>query len=203
MSGSIKSVSGNSGLTFVPRGNVEVKRQTANLIDTWSSVGTTAVYSQIATLGQGLDITSRLGRKIMLRDLYIEGDIEGGQSNLAADDPHNAIRIVVYRGTPTFSLIPAMGVDDFIGPEDNQGVIDVLLDDRFLLSSPGKDSTGYISAMRHVRYHVPLNCIQTYKGTAGSDLSGSCIYISMSTDSSVAPNPGFVNGRWLLTFTDM
>ncbi len=202
--GGLKQVKGGSIFSFVPNaGAVELKRQTAALIDTWSSVGTTAVYSTIGTLGQGLDLTQRIGRKVKFDTLEIEGDLQGGQSNLATDDAYNAFRIIVYKANVSWSAIPAMGVNDLVGPEDNAAVEDVLYDQRLLLVSPGRNSTGYLPVIKHVRISIPIRHIQTYSGTTGSTMSGSVINIAMCSDSSAVTHPGFINGIWRLTYSDL
>ncbi len=201
-SGGAKQVKGGSIFSFVPTGAMELKRQTAALTDTWSSVGTTAVYSSVGTLGQGLEFNQRIGRRVKFNTLEIEGDLQGGQSNLATDDAYNSFRIIVYRANVSWSAIPAMGVNDMVGPEDNAAIEDVLYDRLFLLVSQGRNSTGYLPVIKHVRISIPVKHIQTYSGTTSSTMSGSVINIAMCSDSSAVTHPGFINGIWRLTYSD-
>ena len=182
----------------------EVKRFSRPITTEFSAVSTTATALDIPSLiAQGTEFNQRIGRQIRARGLYLDFTIQGGQSNVVADDKINTMRLLVCQGAPTTtgaSIVSMLTVS--VGPvngENFNGMKRVFLDQTLDLASPGRDSTGYMPALRHFKRYIPLNLIIPY--TSGG-ASGDTLWLAMVSDSGVVPNPGCTSGRVELVYTD-
>lgn len=169
----------------------------------FSSVSTAVSYIDLtALMGAGTDYFNRVGRQVTLRNLSVSGTLVGGQSNLATDDPYNVMRISVVKGNVGMSfgvwgLTQVLSADTVIG-------LDRVLMDRFItLESPGRNSVGYMPAIKRVEFNVPLASTVTHFTTAAAgSQNGETCYLVMISDSTVVSNPGFVDGSWVVRFDD-
>lgn len=196
---------GRRGLTDVLRtgvGGKELKRSSQPLTLNWTSVssgGRTQEITQLVT--QGLLLGQRLGRRIHPKSIQIRGLLQGGQSNVVADDPYNLFRIVVLWGTPNtaFSTITYNGP---IEPRLIPGLQRVVVDRYIKLATTARDSVGYIPALQHVDIHLPLSGEVDFYDEVGNFTTSHSLYIYMVSDSVLIPHPGFVDGYWAFEFTN-
>ncbi len=160
----------------------------------------------LSSIAQGNDTSNREGRAIYLTEVSLSGVLSGGQSNTAADDNHNVVRMVIFRGDPGLSVATATGSWPINVPADVRffpGAARVLHDRIIALPSPGRDSTGYLPATRNVKLRLPLNQRILFTGAAAGTVSSTTIYVYFVSDSNLAPHPGFIQGEIVSTFADL
>lgn len=199
----VQPAAGASGLVVPYQPGFEQKFITNPLTTAFSSVSTSVAYIDLcALIGAGTDYYNRVGRQITQQHLSVSGTLVGGQSNLATDDPYNVFRMTVVKGNVgmtfgTWGLTQVLSADTILG-------LDRVLYDRCItLSSPGRDSTGYMRAVQRVDISVRLPDVVTHFTTAAAgSQNGETCYLVMISDSSVVSNPGFVDGSWVLRFSD-
>jgi len=125
----------------------------------------------------------------------------GGQTNVVTDDSYNTFRIVVFSHTVGSTI--AFTLTDLLDPRFNQGLRKVFYDKSFTLTSPGRDSTGYMPAVHKIEATIPLNFLQLYSGTGATAVSTEELAIGMVSDSVGVPNPGFESGSIALFYADL
>lgn len=181
----------------------EVKHYARALSTNFGSVSTTSTALDLTNLiTAGTGNLERIGRSIFVKGVFVEGSLHGGQSNLVTDDNHNTVRIVMVRGTPATTAAMVSTLSLSYGPingENISGVKQVLMDRSVELPSPGPDSTGYMPALKHVRFYVPVNKFITYFSSGPSDES---IVLAAVSDSTAVSHPGFTSGWLDILFTD-
>jgi hypothetical protein len=140
-----------------------------------------------------------------MQRLSLRGTLVGGQINAVTDDPYNAFRIMVITGNVGISVpIAALIVSSVLSPELVPGLKSVLYDKAFPLQSPGKDGTGYLRAVKEVTIDLRLpSIVANFSGSAAGTQTGTTAYLIMASDSSTVPNPGLVDGTWVLAFSDV
>lgn len=192
------------GLVVPYRPGFEDKFITNPMTTAFSSVSTTTTFIDLAALiGAGTDYFNRIGRQVTLSRLQVSGLLVGGQVNLAADDSYNSFRITVASGNVGMTWTP-FGLTQVLSADLIPGLDRVLYDRVFPLSSPGRDSTGYMKALRRVNINLALPQIVTHFQTAAAgSQNGNTVYLVMVSDSVAMPNPGFVDGSWVLRFIDL
>ena len=189
----------------------EKKMNMFDLNTTFSSVGTTWV-EQTWSPPFGSTAAARIGNKIAITELSFQGVLVGGQANLALDDNRNWFRIVLgiwknpsSTGVSTHSVLnlnsfpSSMQIDHQTQPT----LVYKVLDRTYTLSSPGKDSTGYLPPERYVTatHHFKKPVVVTYD--AMSAIPDKQWFLSMVSDSAAAPSPGFVSGYVKITYIDI
>ena len=172
-----------------------------------SSIGTAGYLLDAARIGQGVDNELRVGRKVNPLTLRLNGVLHGGQSNTAVDDSINTVRLILFTGAPNLSAAAAATAWSLNKPGDPArmgGCYSVLLDVTLVLVSPGRDSTGYLPAARHVNYVVSLRQALPELMFSGSDgtTNHTGVYLFALSDSSAMPNPGFVSGGLTIDYLD-
>lgn len=162
-----------------------------------SGLARTALTSAIAS---GSDIVNqRVGRSIRVKRLCFRGQLLGGQTNSAADDPYNTVRLVVCRGTPGFSisaLTVSAAIDSRVAP--NAGLLEVLYDKTVVLNVNAKDSTGYIAVAKEWEFVVRCNILIEYGATAAGVPLNNELVIFAASDSVAVVNPGFSSSSTVL-----
>jgi len=84
-------------LVAVPRTVRRELKYYSDAVSTFASVGNSVVnYACFAKLNFGTGVNQRLGQAVLPKSLSIEGTLNGGQSNLAADDAVNTFRIASW-----------------------------------------------------------------------------------------------------------
>jgi len=188
---------------MVPSGRaVEGKQWNQSLNTFWNSIGTSPViFAPYQWVAEGTEDYQRVGRVIIARVAVIDGVIAGGQSNIATDDAYNVVRLGCVLGAPGLNM-SGLTVNTPADPRQFTGVVAFLWDQKFVLQSPGRDSTGYMPALKQVRKTIRLNRPLHYTSNATGTISGYDFVFYAVSDSSLVPNPGFVAGIFEGRFTD-
>lgn len=162
-------------------------------------------YTTPTFIPMGTSSLSRIGTKIMVTGIYLQGTLAGGQANSAVDDRVNTVRMILglwTSATPMASIGAPNPLDAPLMKNFNSGglLLRKFVDKRISLVSPGRDSTGYITAQRLVklyyRFKKPI-MINYSAATVNRHL-----VLSLVSDSSAVPSPGFTSGYVYLTFKD-
>jgi len=166
-----------------------------NLVTDFSSVGSGSwTIVDVVQVAAGTGEQDRNRSAIKVGNVHIDGTLVGGQTNSIADDPYNTVRIMVVRGAE--SLVSAdwnaVSMNDpplrIVFPK----VREILLDKRFVISSYGPDSTGYMVKAVPVKCTIPINDIFYWYTSAATTHENESLFIAMRSDSGAVPNPGFV-----------
>lgn len=192
----------------VARGE-EIKRYSYGMHSAFGAVTTNPVASSLSGgISQGATASQRVGNIVTIKGVGFFGTLVGGQSNLALDDNFNTVRIIVAEciSAVTMSgsvLLPGyFAISNFIEPRTIPGLTRVLYDHVLTLESPGRDSTGYMPAVRRLNWHCPMNLKMAFTGSGNNTDTSNSIVIFMVTDSVAAPSPGFEDGSEYIEFTD-
>lgn len=176
------------------------------LATNFSAVGNVWVENNFVNFAQGDDIfAQRQGRRIAVTGFYLNGILQGGQSNLATDDNNNIVRLVGWVAeSATPMATGSTGINDILTKRSNPYLMNKWMDRYINLRSAGRDSTGYMPASQTLRlYHKfrrPI--IVDYSGT-GTGTWNKAVGVSMISDSALAPSPGFVIGNIRFTYKDI
>lgn len=184
----------------------EHKISSSTLITNFNSVGNAWVELDTTILTQGVPQSQRIGNSINVTSLGLRGVLVGGQANVATDDNRNVLRMVVaiWDGRTATPLATNGATISSILRKDlatGNGLIKILCDRTFVLTSPGRDSTGYMPYQKYIKFYKKIMRKIDYTTTVNTT-SQRKIIISMITDSAAVPHPGFVTGTWQLNFTD-
>lgn len=141
----------------------------------------------------------------MVDAIDLDVSIEGGQSNLATDDSHNTVRLSIVMGEPgtmAANMLANVGVSTFLTTKSVQGLERVFFDRVLDLITPGRDSTGYLPAIKHLKVRVPIRHLLQYIGALGSTISFRTVGVFMVSDSSVPSHPGLTYGNLTMSYVD-
>jgi hypothetical protein len=162
---------------------------------------TVVTYKDLcSTIAQGDDMGMRTGRTIHVHHVSISGTLVGGQFNTSTDEQYNVVHLAIVgasAGKTTFSGF------DLLQPQDVRitGFSKYYYDQIITLSSNGRDSTGYLPAVKQVTVRVPVSLDVSFTSTtANTNVEG--LYLLAISDSFAVPNPGFENGTVCVEFTD-
>lgn len=184
--------------------NVETKLNTGALITNFSSIDNTWTELNLTDIATGDDVSARTGREIKISAVNIDGVMVGGQSNSVADDNINAVRVVLGLWEISTPLTTNnAGLSSVIWPKSSYGanLVKKYMDKTIILRSSGVDSTGYMPAVMRLKKFIKMRRPITYNNTTSTS-SNQFLMLSMKSDSSAVPNPGFVSGRWEVYFQD-
>lgn len=185
----------------------------------YSSIGSTTWTEQtLANIVQGMDINARIGRKISVLGVYLDGLLQGGFSGGAADDAYNVVRILLTtcRGLTAAPMqtmgatldcpIKAKGRAEALEPINDRDILrSVLYDKQYILNAKmvDTDGTGYVGGPRRVRIsHTFKRPLSVTWGTSGTNSPSVSLWLSMLSDSTIAPSPGFIYGTLKVIFVD-
>ena len=198
----------------------ETKSATYSLPSTFGSIGTS--WSEIILMPSQGGLSSQIvGRRYEITGFSLFGSVMGGQSNTVADDKYNSLRIVAAvfdgdaAGLATGAKWPTMlqgtatpiRVRNPTWPADGstQMIRRKLKDKYITLTSVGRDSTGYMPAIRPVsfrfRFKKPL--IVNYTNESGTLKPDKYLGIGMISDSVAVPAPGFITGALTWFWKDL
>lgn len=209
-SGSSQKRFDNATLFRTPR-SIEAKFFPINLNQTWTvgsggSFGTTPVYYEwTGGIISGTGVAQRIGRRIHVHDIRLCGTLHGGQSNNALDDNHNSVRVVVVSGTPSVmgtSISASLSLSTQFTRTSIGALDEVFYDKTVDLASPGRDSTGYMPALKRFDITIPVNRPFQYTSEGTAIASFRALYIACVSDSSAAPSPGWDSGYMTIRFSD-
>jgi hypothetical protein len=150
----------------------------------------------------GTDLNQRIGRAIHAHYVVVDWIVQGGQVNLAADDNVNTIRFSLC---DAFNVAPGANYSLTIRADPRLiiGTSKFYWDKLLQLESSGRDSTGYMPAVSHVRATVPINRKYTYTGAGAYVCAPETLSLLAISDSVVAPSPGVTSGAITLYYTDL
>jgi hypothetical protein len=182
--------------------NVEFKYTAAVLGTIFASVGSATVYLDMTSqIIQGLDtFKNRIGDVITTKHLMLTGSLVGAQVGGVTDDVRNIVRICLFWGNP--GLAPSFTVSSLFGPDFFPGIDKVEYDKCIVLTSPGKDTVGYIPSQKLISFNVNIPNSVRYYGNGLGTVTSRSLYLAMVSDSGVIPHPGFVSGQAVLTYLD-
>jgi len=196
--------------------NIENKRAGYDLSVVFNSVGATWVELNLTRITQGTDLFARIGRRVNVRSIEIKGAIAQGAAGGAFDDPYNVMRIILglWTGLASANSAPLgtsnLNINSPISPWNASGAVATYrmqrkyLDRYITFSSPSRaDETSLVPATRTFRYFKLFKrpmFIQYSDGTG--DSADRFFTLSMISDSTAVPNPGFISGYVVLTYED-
>ena len=174
----------------------------------YRSINNTFVDCEMCNPSQSTAGAGRIGRKVSIKSFQLRGVVAGGQTNAVTDDDYNVFRIVlaVWEGnttTPLAGLSLSSPIQKGDGNASNALLIHKYVDKEFTLTSPGRDSTGYMSANRYINiYHRFKKPIVVNYATDANTSKSKTLVLSMVSDSSAVAHPGFVSGFIRVNYED-
>lgn len=176
----------------------------------FNSVGTTWNELNLTSIGVGTGITQYTGSEYRIKSIMFYGILASGAVNGAADDDFNCFRIILASWMDSAGTTPcttyAMDYQSKSPSRENgfkflrKKYMDRTI---YLVNTADADGTGYIPKLKKVSYY------KRFKGAGlriKHDHSGayqeSHIVLSMVSDSSAVPNPGFITGWWRVRYYD-
>lgn len=185
---------------------VETKFVNNTLPTAFSSIGNTWVEQDMTAIAQGAGIAQRNGHEVKITGFNLRGTLVGGQSNLATDDNRNTVRIILATwDASSAGPLAANGatIDSYISKNTtvSRGLIKKHIDKIIELPTAGRDSTGYLPAIKLVKFFKKLRTFIRYYGSASTNDNKKLI-LSMISDSAAVSNPGFTQGYYSVFFED-
>lgn len=192
--------------------NIEDQELPTNLQTVFSSIGSIWTERPLFSVNSGASEDSRTGGKLKIKSIEMDGIIACGASETLADDPYNVMRIVLglYRGTVLTPLTTAGAtIDSAITPYLNTGgnMIAKYMDRYIPLTITSTEKgggDGYTPGLYHFKYKkvwkkgIIIDC----QGS-GQTPYNKMMVLSLISDSTAIPNPGFIRGYMRCTFEDV
>jgi len=188
--------------------NVEDKSLVLSPLSLFGTVHNTYTDVDVSDTSQGITGQQHVGRKVRIKSFKLTGTLQGGQVNSAGDDKINTFRIVLatWVGNTTAPLSTigiSVPVEHSLGTTAMSLLKHKYVDQTFVLESSGRDSTGYMPAVRNVtisrRFKRPI--VINY-ATDATTSKNNTLVLSMVSDSSVSPSPGFTLGSIVIRYED-
>ena len=199
----------------------ETKSAQIGLPIVWQAFGNSWIESVLGPSQGGLS-TQIIARRYELIGFSLYGTLQGGQSNVVADDRYNVCRCMVcifdgetaswaasakWPAAVTTNTTAPIRIKAPVVPADGstQHIRRKVFDKVYTLSSPGRDSTGYMPAVRtigiRVRFKRPI--IFNYCNESGTLKPDKYIAMAWISDSTAPPGCGFVNGALTWFWKDL
>lgn len=187
--------------------NIENKLRVDSMAVAFGSVGNS--WTELSPLpAQGETLYTRIGNRIKIKSFEFTGVLVGGQVNGVADDAYNVLRcyIAIWDGTSATPLATnGASMNAYIATSnpEGKGLLRTLYDKTITLPCNGLDSTGYVPKPRIFKYRKYFkNGLNVEFRDTTDDLPDKRFVVSMITDSTAVPNPGFVTGYYKMEFED-
>lgn len=170
------------------------------------------VGQNLTAIDQGTEISERIGRKIQVVGLYIEGVLESGYAAVAGD-PFNQVRYNLSRfedkGWATNPLTDASvnAKNGVLRKTNVQGFIKqysdrmIVLQPTYWHSGNGVAGPSFKKVKIYKAFKNPITI--SYTSMAGMSNADTALWFHMWTDSAVVPSPAFVSGRISVYFKDL
>lgn len=177
----------------------------------FNSVSTAWSERQMNAITEGDDNMNRSGRQIKILSIEIRGVIATGTAESLADDPYNYMRVILglYNGgAPTPLTSATLDIRDPCRVEQGtRGYMIKKYIDRYIplevTSTEKGDGDGYTPQLKVFKYYKRFKKgIYVSFGDNTVNYPNKMFILSMASDSTAVPNPGFITGYWLLTFED-
>jgi len=180
-----------------------------NLTEAYATISSTWIEAGLVNPAKGTDYNQRIGNKIKLKSIQIYGVIQNGCiDSIAADDKFNQIRIVLAMwnfsttGTNTPLNTTSTAIDGPIAKTFNLPNLRHKFFDKTLLFNTQPGISGYMPRIKRFKYFRRFRNTQVTFGQT-SNYPDKDLQLSMKSDSTAIPNPGFINGKIILRFTDV
>jgi len=153
-------------------------------------------------IAQGTNWTDqRIGNRIHVVHFAIDAVLSGGQANVITDDNRNTIRMALVRASPGVSW-SGFTLNSVLDPRLISGLAHVYFDRVFTIQSPGRDTVGYMPAVRIIREKIRVAFNTVFTGTGTATQSFQTLWLLFVSDSAAPPSPGFVSGGLNLQYLD-
>jgi len=196
----------------VVKKNVEQKIMFGDLT-AFNSVATTWAEVVLSAPLQGVDKQNRIGNRVGITSIEVYGTLCQASYGAALDDPYNTIRIVLGQWSAAASATPCQSVSLGLNTplRTNLNCLSMLqkkLFDKYIplqvASTERGAGDGYAPEVKPFKLYKKFkNPIPIQFGDNNNTRPDKRLVLSMISDSGTAPNPGFVGGYWVVTFTDM
>jgi len=195
------------------RAMAEHKQSTGALTSGWNSVSTAwTEVDLLAGIIEGGAITNRIGRKISITSLEIKGVLMGGAIGaITGDDMYNNIRMLIYVGngnkfgsaiTPLATA--GVSINTPIRKYSHNWVSRVLRNQYIGITNQPIDADTAAPGHRpynvFIKFKKPLHIQFTGSGTNTNQQQ---LWISMISDSTAVPHPGFTSGYFSVSWIDI
>jgi len=157
-----------------------------------------------ANISQGPSFLSqRIGNIIEPVRFLLDGTLRSGDTNTLTDDAYNTVRISVVWAVPGTSFA-TYSIGSILGPRECPGLLGVIFDKKIDLVSSGRDTVGYVPAVKSVRFNVKVNRNNfiVFSGTGANSDTSATIYLLEVSDSYFPNHPGWVGGSAMLQYVD-
>jgi len=190
--------------------NIENKHLGDSLDNTFDSLPNTWTELNVCNPAQGDTAQSRTGRQIKIKSIEIRGVIVQASVESALDEPYNTVRVVLglYNTSDTPLADSGTTIDGFVTTNlsTRAYLIKKYLDKYIAMgvsSTEKGGGDGYAPTVRTFKYFKRFKKpIVVMYGDDTTDYPNKRLILSMVSDSSVVPNPGFYHGYYLCTFED-
>lgn len=188
---------------------IEDKITSAALTTNFGSIGSSWTHQAFTNLATGTTAGTRVGRRIRVKSVLFYGTITGGAlDTTTVEDYMNTIRVVIalWSKQQTFTSSD-IGMSSVIQKDSysNSQLIRKYYD-KYIVLQQTQGHTGYIPGFKYFKYYkrfkTPIVITYGIENGTGTFLPDKWLTLSMISDSSVAPNPGFTHGYWKLRYED-
>jgi len=172
-----------------------------DITSTFSSIGTLGTnYSFLQLITRGTQFYQRIGASIHVKFIRLSYTIVGGQSNLSTDDEYNtvAIRMFLAPGTITLLVPPVCSMITATSTKS----VHTYLSHEIKLQSFARNSTGYMPAVKHEEFTIPINRTFVWSQDEDDAYPMFRLVLQMISDSLVVSNPGVTTGKLATFYTD-
>lgn len=191
--------------------DVEHKVITRSLRTSFGSVSTSWTEVDLSTMPAGTSSGLRIGRKVKLTSLEINGILGPGASETLLDDAYNVfrIRIATYEGGGAPMTAASIALDQPVrhdlstaGPNLIKTYMDKYVPLNVAATEKG-GGDGYAASLRKFKYYKKFkNPIEITFADETATYPNKRLIMSCLSDSGAAVNPGFSTGWILLRYTD-
>lgn len=188
-----------------------------SLVTYFPAVDNTWEEHSLGVLNEGVASQQRIGEKYWIESVYINGTLAGGQG-AAGDDAYNMFRIVLGLWTTEASTTPlavlGANLDDPLWPKFGYTGLDPpqlhsrlkwkIFDKLYKLQSPGMQAEGdLMPAIKHISIYKKFKKpILMRFGNTTTTYANHYLVLSMLSDSSTVPSPGFILGSVYVKIRD-
>lgn len=190
----------------------EDKRKIDTLTSSFSSIsGLTWTNYNLMNVAVGNGVSDRIGRRVLVKSLFIYGVYEGGQAGTTFDDANNCIRIIIglYNSASPLSIVnTSINVPLAKDLSDDGHTIIKKYYDKYhpidvnaVMHSTVTGSDYMYASQKVFRYYKAFKkpLLLTYTSTGDCD---KYLILSMTSDSTIVPHPGFTNGYIVCRYED-
>jgi len=183
----------------------ELKLVVRSLVNEFPSISTSWSEEDIGNTGQGASVQTRLGRQIRLESCEVNGVLALGSTGASLDDPDDVVRIVVglYRVSATPLAISGTTINSPITVDwATSGLMVAKFHDEYIpLYAHCPAGTGFAPSLKRVRFSFEIGRKVVY-GSDSSTNASVLLVMSVISNSSTVPSPGFIAGYTIVRFSD-